>query len=206
MGSPHSIHDIDITTGDKSIDNLAIEVNKSLSTKFKTILKTMHDGHHSVVLSNIKIDFSSNFISPTVANLPHASISKEMISRDYTCNALLCDLNLSNIKDPTNRGKKDIDNKILNTCLTPEITLSDDPKRIPRILYLSSKLDFNIDKSIINFLSNNKDLIYKVEKEYTIKKLAKAYSYNRSSTIRNIKLLGLEDYIRSLGTIGEDHE
>jgi len=197
MNSLDKIHDIDITTGDSDVNTLANEFNNSLLTRFNTKLINMNDGHVSIILSNIKVDFSSHFISKSLQNSNYTSLQKEMYSRDFTCNSLLASLDLNNIIDITSKGKEDIDNKILKTCLDPSITISDDPKRIPRILYLASKLNFEIDNDLIYYIKNNNNLFDLCEKEYIIKKIKKAYNFNSKLTIYNIKRLGLYNNIKN---------
>lgn len=154
-----NISDLDITTGDKTVDKLSEEFAEDLSLKYNVIRRTMDDGHSSIYIGSFKMDFSSNFNVPNVdALLLKQGISnptemqKEMYSRDFTCNALLLSLDLKNLVDPTHHGFKDIKEKMIRTCLDPEITLTTNRNRVVRAIYLASKLDFNIDPKIVEYV------------------------------------------------------
>jgi tRNA nucleotidyltransferase/poly(A) polymerase len=74
-----------------------------------------------------------------------------MYSRDFTCNSLLLSLDLRNLSDPTHKGFKDIKDKMIRTCLSPEITLTTNKNRVARAIYLACKIDFEIDPSIVMY-------------------------------------------------------
>ena len=180
--------DIDITTGDATVFQLAKEISSILK-----IPKTQHiifpDGHSRLYLGNLKLDFSSNVRMPNIKEelqkigiANPTNIEMELYSRDFTCNTLLLSMNLKNIKDITEKGIPDIENKIIKTCLNPEITLGNDNKRVVRVIYLSSKLDFDVDKSIIEWVKNNPSSLSNVRHQYLVKKLAKAIKYNKEKT------------------------
>lgn len=191
-----NMEDLDLTTGDEDIKDLA----KLLASKLgpKAIFKAFPDGHASLHIGSLKIDFSSDFKVPNIEKIVGKNLSeleKEMWSRDFTCNALLMNLDLKKIQDPLNRGIQDIERKILKTCLDPKITLGIDNKRIIRVLYLAAKLDFQIDDSILAWIQNNPSKISNCEPEYLVKKLAQTFEYNSPHTIPLIKKLGLAPYL-----------
>ena len=199
---PNEVFDIDITTGDSSIHNLAKEFSIALSKNYNITSRQMDDGHTSVFVGNLKIDFSSNFEVPHIEKLliekgidNPTDIQKEMFSRDFTCNALLMTPDLKTIKDPTKRGFIDIKNKVLKTCLTPEITLKYNPNRIIRVIYLASKLKFDVDPEIINWISNNKDYIRMSTENYLSKNINKALEKDPERAIHLINKMNLWDAI-----------
>lgn len=154
-----NISDIDITTGDKTVDYLSQQFAEKLRRKYNLERKTMPDGHSTIFIGNLKLDFSSNFNVPGIDAILHkvgigkpTEMQKEMFSRDFTCNSLLLSLDLKNVIDPTHLGFKDIDKKRIRTCLAPEITLTTNRNRVVRAIYLATKLDFEIDESIIKFV------------------------------------------------------
>lgn len=163
MMKPGNIKDIDITTGDCTVDYISQEFAIEFSKKYNIVRKIMEDGHSSIFIGNLKVDFSSNFIVPNIEKLLKiknpTNLQKEIFSRDFTCNALLLTFNLKDILDLTGMGLKDIDNKIIKTCLNPNITLISNKNRVIRAIYLAVKLDFDIDKSIIDFVRNNPDSV-----------------------------------------------
>lgn len=189
-----SISDLDITNGEKSISNLAKEFIVELNKQFSVASKVSDDGHASVYAGNLKIDFSSNFISPSIdsallqLNIKNPSdLVKEVYSRDFTCNSLLLDFNLKDLQDLTGQGIKDINNKIIKTCLNPDITLKDNAKRIIRLLYLSAKLDFDVDPELVQWVIKNKQLISSVDQEYLSKNLNNGLELNSDRAIDFIK-------------------
>src|SRR5271170_496004 len=118
------VSDLDITTGDKTIHNLAVEFALELKKKYTIESKQMDDGHTSVFIGDFKVDFSSNFEAPNIDELLYkkgiknpSDMQREMFSRDFTCNALLMTLDLKKIKDPTKLGLEDIKKRLLKTCL-----------------------------------------------------------------------------------------
>lgn len=196
------LNDIDITTGDASVKNLAKEFQLALNKNFFVQSRIADDGHITVFVGDLKIDFSSNFKSPQIdiflkkigKNNP-TELDKETLSRDFTCNALLMDLDLKKIKDPTNFGIKDIQDKIIRTCLPPDITLKENPKRIIRVIYLSSKLGFSVDPEIVKWIKNNKELIRLSGDEYLTKKINKSLIYDTKNTIKLLNELDIWEQI-----------
>lgn len=202
MGTLTKLDDIDITNGEPSIKNLAQEVQLELGKKFSVKSKMMNDGHTSLFLGPLKVDFSSNFILPNIdqelakigiKNPTH--IMREAYSRDFTCNSLLMDLQLKKILDPTKNGISDIKNKIIRTCVSPELTLKYNLNRIIRVVYLAAKLDFQIDPEITKFIKENKDLIKYIDPGYVTTTINKAIKYNADKTAAVLDELGIWDSI-----------
>ena len=186
-----NISDLDITTGDDSIKILGQEFNIFLKKKFLVKNTIGNDGHLSIFLKDLKIDFSSNFNAPNIEKLllsegivkPN-NMQKEMFSRDFTCNSLLLSINLKHIYDPTGKGIKDINNKIIRCCTNPEFTFNDISKtRAIRCMYISSKLDFDIDPKIIDFLKKNPINFKLPSQKFTIEKINKSIDLNPDRTI-----------------------
>jgi poly(A) polymerase len=198
------VADIDITTGDRKVFNLAEEVALELKKSYNISVRQGEDGHKSIIFpgNKFKLDFSSNFQTQGIEKILFAKgiklptdLQKEIFSRDFTCNTLLLDLALTKIKDPTHMGIRDIKAKILKTCLAPEITLSVNKNRIIRIIYLAAKLDFDVDENIIKFVSQHKDLIKTSSDHYIKKNLDKAMAKNPERAVHLIKQMDLWDVL-----------
>ena len=178
------LEDIDLTTGDKTIDLVAIKLFDALKQNYTVTKKTMLDGHISIFLGKIKLDFSSNYNYPNIQNILRdmnvnpTNIKKETFSRDFTCNALLMDFNLTTIYDPTERAFQDIKQKKIKTCLSPEYTFQDleQKKRIVRAIYIACKLGFDIDQPIIDYVNNQQNPLQDVNPAYISEKLDKSFS------------------------------
>ncbi len=77
--------------------------------------------------------------------------------RDFTINAMAFALNQSNygqLLDPF-EGVKDIERRLIRTPLDPNVTFSDDPLRMLRAIRFASQLDFNIDETALQAISDN---------------------------------------------------
>lgn len=184
------IVDLDITTGDSSIIRLGQELSKVLPGAH---YKIMPDNHSQLIFGNLKIDFSSNFMVPGIKNmLQRAGVKSpsnmqcELYSRDFTCNALLLSMDLKNIFDPTGLGIKDIERKIIRTCLPAQLTLGSQHKRIVRIIYLAAKLGFEVDQEIIDWVKKNPAAFADAKPRYLAEKLQKALDADESKTVKLI--------------------
>lgn len=202
MGRLDNVADIDITTGDKTVDYLSQEFAIQLRKKYNITRKTMEDGHSTIFIGNLKIDFSSNFIVPGIdAQLQQMGIEKpnnmqkEMFSRDLTCNSLLLTADLKKLLDPTKHGFQDIKSKIIKTCLSPEITLTSNRNRVIRVIYLACKLDFNVDSSIIDFVSKHPQTIKISTEKVMDEKINKAFTQDPDRASYLITKMNLWNYI-----------
>jgi len=193
------VKDIDITCGDESSLLLGQKLVQKLEN---STLLTFSDGHSKLSYGNLSLDFSNNFKVPDIKNILKSlnvsdlkPIYEEIYSRDFTVNTLLLPLDLSTILDITGKGINDITNKLLDTCLAPEITLKNDPKRIIRIVYLCAKLGFNPHDRIVAWVQKNGQLLSKVNSKYMKTNINKAFISNKENSINLISLLNIEKYI-----------
>ena len=201
-GNLTKIADLDITTGDQTIHDLSANFYNSLSKKFNVSQRVSGDGHSTITIGNLKVDFSSNFIQPNIdfhlqkiGVLKPTNMVREIFSRDFTCNALLMSLDLTNIIDLTDRGFTDINNKIIKTCLDPETTLLSKSNRVVRAIYLACKLNFDIDPAIISFVKANPVSI-KVSSETSLaSKLNSAFTTNPEKASQLLSEMGIWNYI-----------
>jgi tRNA nucleotidyltransferase/poly(A) polymerase len=196
------ISDIDITTGDKTVDYLSQEFAIELKKDYNIIRKNMSDGHSSIFIGNIKIDFSSNFIIEGIDGFLQkmgitkpTNMQRELFSRDFTCNALLLSFDLKDVIDPTRRGFNDIKEKKIKTCLSPEITLTSNKNRVIRAIYLASKLNFDVDKSIIDYVKRNPTSIKISSTKSLSEKLNDAFKWDADRTSYLLTEMHLWNYI-----------
>lgn len=193
------IQDIDLTTGDNSIHELAQVVAAALRPEFPEMnFKRMADGHSQIMLGSVKLDFSSNYKTPGVAKKLVETGEKitplmvEMMSRDFTCNTLLMPLNLGDIQDITGMGMRDIRRKMLVTPLSPRITLGNDNKRVARIPYMAAKLGFDVEPAIIDWVRRNPESLTRNAKpRYVSQKITKAMQYDPQRTVELLDRMGL---------------
>lgn len=184
-----TLNDLDLTTGDSSIHQLAeivLQHFRSLNPK----IQRMSDNHSKIFLGGLQLDFSSNFITSGITPIVQTkgisnptSLDLEIFSRDFTCNSLLLSMDLKELKDITQQGLYSIKNKILITCLAPDITLKSDPNRIVRAVYLGAKLNFNLHSDISTWIKGNLNYTHEINAGYATRKLNKAFKYNWKKTI-----------------------
>jgi tRNA nucleotidyltransferase/poly(A) polymerase len=202
MGRLDNVADIDITTGDKTVDYLSQEFAIQLRKQYDVTRKTMDDGHSTIFIGNLKVDFSSNFIVPGIdAQLKQMDIDKpnnmqrEMFSRDFTCNTLLLTIDLKKLLDPTKRGFKDIKEKTIKTCLAPEITLTTNRNRVIRAIYLACKLGFEIDPAIVAFVNKNPQVVKISTEKVMNEKINQAFEKDPEKAMRLVSQMNLWQYI-----------
>lgn len=202
LGHLENISDLDITTGDKTVDYLSQEFAIELRKKYNITRKTMEDGHSSIYIGSFKMDFSSNFNVPGIDQMladkgiarPN-DMQREMFSRDFTCNALLLSFDLKNLVDPTHQGFKDIKEKKIKTCLDPKTTLTTNRNRVVRAIYLAAKLDFDIDDSIIKFVQQNPQSVKIATDKVLNEKLNEAFKRDADKASFLITKMGLWNQI-----------
>jgi len=202
MGRLDNIADIDITTGDKTVEYLSQEFEIALRKKYNVKRTTSNDGHSTIFLGSFKMDFSSNFNAPGIdQHLLKLGIKnpndmqREMFSRDFTCNALLLSFDLKNLVDPTHRGFKDIKDRVIKTCLDPQTTLTSSKNRVIRAIYLAAKLDFDIDPSIIEYVRKNPQTVQIATNKVMLEKLNEAFKRDADKSARLIAQMGLWNHI-----------
>lgn len=202
MGNFENFSDLDITTGDSTIQVLALETFKLLSKKYVVSKKENNDGHISIELGNLKLDFSSNFICDSVDTyllnnniLSVYNLKREAFSRDFTCNALILNLEFNKIYDLTNKGFNDIKNKLIRTCMSPEKTLTSKNNRVVRALYLACKLDFKLEKSLYEFLKEHPMSIAVASETAIASKLNYCFEHHPDKITKYLDEFKLWDYV-----------
>ena len=202
MNRLENIADLDITTGDGTVDYLSQEFFIDLRKKYSVSRKTMEDGHSSIFIGPLKVDFSSNFVVPNVDQYLRqkgierpTDMQREMFSRDFTCNSLLMDLDLKKIHDPTGQGFVDIKERRIKTNLPASVTLTSNRNRVVRAIYLATKLDFDLDRDIIDYVRKNPQTA-KISTEKTMnEKLNEAFTRDADKASYLITQMNLWNYI-----------
>ena len=117
-----------------------------------------------------------------------SKIEDDLLRRDFTVNAMAVSLNKDNFGeffDPFN-GMKDLSNKILRTPLDSDTTFSDDPLRMMRAAYFSSKLSLEIDPICLKSIKKNAERITIVSQERKTNELFKILGTKKPSIGLNI--------------------
>ena len=196
------LSDIDLTTGDATVGILAKEFNMALQKEMTTTYKVAEDGHASIHLKGLKLDFSSNFNVPNITEILNkkgiqnpTDLQKELFSRDFTCNTLIMTLDFSKIKDFTKMAIPDIKAKKIRTCLDPDVTLKYNVNRIIRVVYLSAKLNFEVEQDIIDWVKNNPQYISQIKRSYLSKNINKAIDLDPRRAVDLINKMNMWTYI-----------
>lgn len=170
--------DIDIVAIGDGI-KLAKQVAKNLPNKpkvqvFKTYGTAMlrYDDIEIEFVGARKESYDRNSRNPAVEN---GTLEEDQNRRDFTINALALNLNETNfgdLLDPFN-GINDLKKQIIRTPLNPDITYSDDPLRMMRAIRFATQLDFKIEDSSLEAITNNYKRIKIITKERIVVELNK---------------------------------
>ncbi|MCK0131036.1 CCA tRNA nucleotidyltransferase [Flavobacteriaceae bacterium F08102] len=178
--------DIDIVTVGSGID-LALQLSKELpGTPKVQVFKTY--GTAMLQYKNTEIEFvgarKESYVeesrNPIVEK---GSLEDDQCRRDFTINALAISLNPDNygaLIDPFN-GMEDLKNKIIRTPLDPAITYADDPLRMLRAIRFSTQLNFTIEKSSLEAISQQASRIDIISKERIVTELHKILGAEKPS-------------------------
>lgn len=196
LGTESSDDDLDFTTnsGNESL-YLGILFCKEKNLNFNIY----NQSHLSTRFRSKKLDFSSGFKSES---LPKSieEYEKEPLSRDFTIDAIHIMCKDLSIYDFTGRGISDVENRVLETILEPEIAFADDPKRIYRALSLSSKYDLKISERIYSAIRNiDIEEFVKNNYKFITSIVDEAFESSHNKTIENIEKMNLYKKIPLFG-------
>lgn len=145
------LNDIDIMVAGDGID-FAKKIANEMGVK--KIIPFEKFGTALIPNKNIQVEIASareekyNSESRKPSKILYTDLDGDLLRRDFTINAMAMHVSgekFGLLTDPYN-GLADIDNKILKTPLDPDETFSEDPLRMMRAAYFSSKLGFKIEE------------------------------------------------------------
>lgn len=202
------VKDIDITTGSKDSIRLAAFVGKTIPN---SNYRVYDDGHASVDIRGLHIDFSSNFNAPGIdeelnkMNVRDVTpMKRELYSRDFTINTLLENLDFTSIYDITGEAIGDIQAGLIRCPIDPEITISSDPRRILRAIKFAIKYNFKLDDRLKRAILNNKERIKTLPVKFVQNKLNEIVRIDDDNGIEMLieyKLLPLVPLTKTLSDI-----
>lgn len=184
--------DIDFVTVGSGID-LAEKVHSkvkgasklSVFKRFGTAMFRWNDVEIEFVGAR-KESYSEDSRNPFVED---GTLEEDQQRRDFTVNALAISLNQESygkLIDPFG-GVKDLENRILRTPLSPDVTYSDDPLRMMRAVRFASQLDFEIEKNSFEAIVRHAERIGIVSKERVMDEFQKIMATAKPSV--GLKLL-----------------
>ena len=148
--------------------------------KFGTALIPHRDFQIEVASSRSE-SYDNDSRSPT--KVIFTSLEEDLKRRDFTINAMAMDTHpdrFGKIYDPFN-GQNDLSNNVLKTPLDPKKTFSDDPLRMMRAAYFSSKLNFKLDSDCREAIKDSSNRISIVSWERIRDELIKTLSTAKPS-------------------------
>ena len=105
------------------------------------------------------------------------TIKEDLLRRDITINAIAIDVLTYEIIDPYN-GINDIQNKVIRAVSE---SFKEDPLRVYRVARLASKLNFDVDKKTLEYMTSLKEELNYLSKERVFDELRKALKTNKPS-------------------------
>jgi poly(A) polymerase len=162
--------DIDVVSIGRGIDLAAAVKNKLGEEANLSVFKNF--GTAQIKFEDLEVEFvgarkesyRKESRKPIVED---GTLEDDQNRRDFTINALAIALNGKNagkLLDPFN-GMQDLENKIIRTPLSPDITYSDDPLRMMRAIRFASQLGFTIEEKSFEAIKQNRERISIVSKE-----------------------------------------
>ncbi len=177
--------DIDFVASSKGIE-LAKACSKALGMNKIDIFKTYGTAHfryHHLDLEFVgarKESYKQDSRNPDVEQ---GTLADDQNRRDFTINSLAISLqkeNFGEVIDPFG-GITDIENKILRTPMSPDITYSDDPLRMMRAIRFANQLGFEIESTSFAAIRKNAERLKIVSMERITTELNKIMMCARPS-------------------------
>lgn len=178
-------NDIDIVvnnmTGETLTEHLSEYLKKTDNTSIigtvskikKNPLKSKHLETCTTRLFGFEVDFV-NLRSETyekesrIPKINFGTVYEDASRRDSTINALFYNLMENKVEDFTKKGLTDLKNRTIQTPLEPKKTFLDDPLRVLRLIRFAAKLNFKIERHVLEAMLNREVIDHlrnKVSKE-----------------------------------------
>lgn len=184
-GNLSGVNDVDLTCCDgPKTTILGLLIGKEVGAGI-----SYFNNHCSVFYNDIKYDFSSGFISENISHDKNR-FEKEILSRDFTIDAILMDFENDSLIDITRMGVKDIKNGLIRTIISPEESYFSDPKRALRAIEMSTRFGFKIEDRSLKFFIENFDFFNKFHNENSKNSLSmvkKCLENNERETLRLLR-------------------
>lgn len=194
-GEAKEINDIDLTTEAGDALDLAYACSQVIPYNY---FQLYDDGHAAMKIAGLQIDFSNHFIIPDIDQelnrlgvKERSPLIHEMYSRDFTINTLLQDLNFEMIFDITGQGVRDIRAGVIRCPINPDLTISNDPKRILRALRFALRFDYTIDGDLVKSIKKYRHLLKTSSHEYLKDKANELIDLDGDKAIKMLIELGL---------------
>lgn len=207
-GEVAEIKDVDITCGNSDSPKLAYVVGQKIE---KSNYRIYDDGHASIFIDGLHVDFSNNFVAPGVKEeLIKMRVSDiddmklELYSRDFTINTMLESMDFKSIYDLTGEAIDDLKAGVIKCPINPKITIGVDPRRILRAIKFAVKYGFNINDDLKQAMLENKNRILELPKKFVQDKINEIVMIDSDNGIEKLieyKLLPLVPLTKTVSDI-----
>lgn len=121
------------------------------------------------------------------------TIMDDCARRDFTINAIYCNVSTDEILDLTGKSFSDIGEKIIRTCGDPDIIFSEDPLRILRAIRFRTRLGFTIENKTFEGMKKHLHRLEIISRERITDEFCKMIQSNKAydavKLISNIEAL-----------------
>lgn len=125
-----------------------------------------------------------------------SDLESDSLRRDLTVNSMFKNVSTGKILDLTGKGMEDLKNKLARTPLNPDVTFSDDPLRMLRLVRQSIKYDWNIPFYILRSVKKNASKLQNISSERIRDELDKMLmTGSPERAIKLLKITGVLNYV-----------
>jgi poly(A) polymerase len=123
-------------------------------------------------------------------------LKDDVMRRDFTVNSLLQNLHTGEILDMSGRGRKDLEQKMLDTTGDPAVIFGEDPLRILRAVRFAIKYNFKLPMHMIRNIKKFAGDLKNISNERINDELSKILLLNRPSrAFKLFKITGILDVV-----------
>lgn len=118
------------------------------------------------------------------------TLKEDWQRRDFTINAIYYNISNDDFIDFENRGKNDIENKIIRTCGDPNIIFDEDPLRIFRMVRFAARFkNFKIEDETYQCAKNFRDRLSIISRERITDEFTKMMKHSYYSITKSLSLM-----------------
>lgn len=124
------------------------------------------------------------------------TLQEDCYRRDLTINSLYKNISTGEILDLTGKGMDDIKNHIIRTPCNPDITFSDDPLRMCRVIRFSSRYGWDVEERTLQGIIDNAERIQIITQERITDEINKILLTKKPSVgLELLRTTGLLQYV-----------
>lgn len=125
------------------------------------------------------------------------TIEEDAIRRDLTINSLYINISSGELLDPTGMGLQDIENRIIRTPNTPDITLTDNPMHVLRCIRFAVRFGWDLSPEIMDSLKRNVGILAEATAKRMLKEVYAILGLTRKEiALRLIDEIGASEYVK----------